>query len=184
MRKIPTLFVRDPDDRAHVLREVTPGCEWVIAGEGTPTRKFDGTCVLIRDGEMFGRREIKRGGVAPAGFDPVDHDEATGKIVGWVPIDDSPEWRWHREALSDGRPDMMPNGTYELCGPKVQGNPEGFSEHILVPHGADRLDEDPRDFDAIVDFLSRHSFEGIVWRHPDGRRAKIKRRDFALQSTS
>jgi len=32
MRKIPTLFVRDPEDRAHVTDEVTPGCKWVLAG--------------------------------------------------------------------------------------------------------------------------------------------------------
>ena len=32
MKKIPTLLVRDPNDRAHVLDEVTPGCEWVLAG--------------------------------------------------------------------------------------------------------------------------------------------------------
>jgi hypothetical protein len=44
MRKIPTLFVRDPDDRRHVTEQITPGCEWVTAGEGTATRKYDGTC--------------------------------------------------------------------------------------------------------------------------------------------
>lgn len=41
MKKIPTVFVRDPDDRKHVLPQVTPGCEWVLAGEGRATRKFD-----------------------------------------------------------------------------------------------------------------------------------------------
>jgi hypothetical protein len=33
MRKIPTLFLRDPQDMAHVTRVVNPACEWVIAGE-------------------------------------------------------------------------------------------------------------------------------------------------------
>jgi len=33
MRKIPTLFVRDPENRANVTDEVTEGCEWVLAGE-------------------------------------------------------------------------------------------------------------------------------------------------------
>lgn len=32
MRKIPTLFLRDPDDRRYVLPEVTPDCAWVLAG--------------------------------------------------------------------------------------------------------------------------------------------------------
>ena len=43
MQKIPTVFQRDPSNPKHVLPEVTPGCEWVLAGEGVPTRKYDGT---------------------------------------------------------------------------------------------------------------------------------------------
>ena len=27
--------------------------------------------------------------------------------------------------------------TYELCGPKINGNPEKISRHTLVPHGID-----------------------------------------------
>jgi hypothetical protein len=41
VQKIPTLFQRDWDgDRRFVTREITPGCEWVAKGEGTPTRDF------------------------------------------------------------------------------------------------------------------------------------------------
>ena len=47
MHKIPTLFRRDPDDRKRVLPEANPACQWVLDGEGTPTRKYDGTCVLL-----------------------------------------------------------------------------------------------------------------------------------------
>ena len=55
MNKIPTLFVRDPENMSRVTREVTPGCEWVLAGEGVATRKWDGTNVLVevRDGRCF-----------------------------------------------------------------------------------------------------------------------------------
>ncbi len=28
MKKIPTLFVRDPENMSRVTEEVTPGCEW------------------------------------------------------------------------------------------------------------------------------------------------------------
>ena len=38
MRKILTLFVRDPQDMRHVTREVHPDCAWVLAGEGVATR--------------------------------------------------------------------------------------------------------------------------------------------------
>lgn len=45
MRKIPTLFVREflPNHKILITDQVTPGCEWVLAGEGVATRKLDGT---------------------------------------------------------------------------------------------------------------------------------------------
>jgi hypothetical protein len=36
MKKIPTLFQRD-ETRRYVTDVVTPGCEWVLAGEGRAT---------------------------------------------------------------------------------------------------------------------------------------------------
>jgi hypothetical protein len=66
MRKIPTLFERDWDgDRRYVLPQVTPGCEWVIAGEGTPTRKYDGTCVMFDGERWWARREVKADKMPP-----------------------------------------------------------------------------------------------------------------------
>lgn len=178
MRKIPTLFRRDPEDMRRVLPEVSSGCEWVLAGEGVATRKFDGTCILIRrDGlavHALARREVKPGKEPPAGWVEIDHDEVTGKRVGWEPADQSGFAKFVAEAIA---PDLMP-GTYELCGPKVQGNPEGFSQHVLVPHGQERITGLPLTFDGLRDWLVQSEFEGIVWHHPDGRMAKLKRRDF------
>ena len=42
MRKIITLFQRNYDGDRLVRDEVVPGAEWVLAGEGAPTRKWDG----------------------------------------------------------------------------------------------------------------------------------------------
>lgn len=182
MKKIPTLFARDWNgDRRYVLNQVTPGCEWVAAGEGTPTRKFDGTCVIFKDGAWWARREVKPGKSTPPGFVVVETDPETGKTVGWEPAVQSGFWKWLAEAdagLGGGeRP--LDGGTYELVGPKVNGNPEGYSEHVLVEHAeADRLTGAPRDFDGLAKWLHAHRFEGIVWHHPDGRMCKIKRRDF------
>ncbi len=176
MRKIPTLFVRDPNDRKHVLPEVTPGCEWVLAGEGTATRKYDGTCCLMRDGWLFKRHEVKPGKVAPPDFEQVGHDETTGKTVGWVPVGDGPEDRWHREATAS---ELLPDGTYELIGPKVQGNPEGYDAHVLIAHEYAEEVDAPRDFAGLAAWLRATTYEGIVWHHPDGRMAKLKRRDFS-----
>lgn len=178
MKKIPTLFVRDPEDRKHVLNEVTPGCEWVLADEGTATRKYDGTCCLVYCGDLWKRHEVKPGKMAPAGFEAISTDENTGKTVGWVPVGDGPEDQWHREAFAHSA--YWPDGTYELLGPKVQGNPEGVEVHVLQPHDrAEAFLDLPLHFGGLRDWLLAREYEGIVWHHPDGRMAKLKKRDFA-----
>ena len=181
MRKIPTLFVRDENDRKHVTREVNPGCEWVLAGEGRATRKFDGTCCMYDGQQWWARREVKPGKQPPANFVEVEHDETTGKTVGWEPAEQSGFAKWIEEAAADW--ELTPPGTYELCGPRVNGNPENLGVHLLVPHGVETIDP-PRDFDGLRDWLGEHDFEGIVWHHPDGRMVKLKRRDFPRGQTT
>ena len=180
MKKIPTLFLRDPATRFRtLLDEVHPDCQWVIDGEGTATAKLDGTCCMIDDEVLYARREVKRGKPDPAWFLLEDEDPATGKRVGWVPVDlDDPSFRWHREAW-EAKLSPREDGTYELVGPKVQGNPHGYPAHQLIRHGAVVLAANPRTKPALIDHLSTTEWEGIVWHHPDGRMAKIKRRDFA-----
>lgn len=178
MQKIPTLFLRDPDvNFRYVWCETHPDCQWVIDGEGAPTRKLDGTCVLLRGDRVFKRREVKRGKPEPDGFELVETDAATGKSVGWVEVGDGPDDKWHREAVSN-MIGLIEDGTYELCGPKVQGNPEGYPVHTLVRHGAIGLDDVPRSFRALSGWLHDRLYEGVVWHHPDGRMAKIKKKDF------
>jgi hypothetical protein len=176
MKKIPTMFKRNIERVQEVLPAPHPDCEWVFKGEGVATRKYDGTCCRVKDGKLWKRREIKKGKLPPENFELVDHNEATGKSVGWVPVGDDNADRWHREAFGDGD---WPDGTYELCGPKIQGNPEGFEAHVLVPHSeATQYDNVPRTFEGLRDFLSAMDIEGLVFHHPDGRMAKIKKRDF------
>lgn len=213
MKKIPTLFLRDPDDMQKVTRDVHPDCRWVLDGEGHATRKFDGTCVgyfpavrgevrlggvgsgeVSEPGDLTGvwlaRREVKPGKSAPAGFVPVQTDPATGKTVGWEPVEQSSFAKVHAQALGNGVLDEWPHveaslgATYELVGPKVNGNPEGLDEHLLVRHGyiaaveRDDLRTMPRDFDGLMTWLLDHpEWEGVVWHHPDGRMAKLKWRD-------
>jgi hypothetical protein len=177
MQKIISLFQRNYDGDRKVRNEVTPGAEWVLAGEGVATRKFDGTCCLIRARKLFKRYEIKPGKKAPVNFEAASEiDSATGKQQGWLPVGDGPEDQWHREAFKPTR--YTEDGTYELCGPRVQGNPDHFTRHELVRHGEQRICDAPRNFEGLKTYLATHNFEGIVWHHPDGRMVKIKRRDF------
>ena len=176
MKKIPTIFKRNPGRMQEILTEPHPDCGWVFDGEGVPTRKYDGTCCRVQDGKLWKRRELKKGQAQPEGFELADYDGATGKTVGWMPVTEAKEDRWHIEAFGDG---TLPDGTYELCGPKVQGNPEGFEKHVLVPHSkATQYGNVPRTFEGMRDFLETMDIEGLVFHHPDGRMAKIKKRDF------
>lgn len=179
MKKIPTLFERDwSGDKARVVNVVHKDCGWVLAGEGTATAKLDGTSCMVRDGKLYKRRELREGDAEPSEFELATFDDETKKRVGWVPVDDGPQDRWHREAFS--LVSGLADGTYELLGPKVQGNPEGYQTHALVRHGSIPLDA-PRTFDGLKEWLSGRDIEGIVWHHPDGRMAKIKGRDFGLK---
>ncbi|WP_030177363.1 DUF5565 family protein [Spirillospora albida] len=176
MRKIPTVFVRDWDgDPRYVTRAPDASCGWVFAGEGRATRKYDGTCVRFDGERWWARREVRPGRSAPEGFVPVSADGGTGRTVGWEPAERSAFWRHLRPVVGGG---VWEPGTYELVGPKVNGNPEGFGEPALVRHGADDLGDVPLDFDGLAAWLHAHPYEGIVWHGPEGRMAKLKRRDF------
>lgn len=184
MQKIPTLFERDWNgDRSRVTPEIHKGCEWVLAGAGIATRKLDGTCCMVRDDRLYKRRELRKGETSPSGFEEVEFDEETGKTVGWMPVSDGPEDKWHREAWGPSG-DGWPDGTYELVGPKVQGNAEHQGSHLLIKHGdgiAGPLDGVPRTYDGLRDWFGTQDIEGVVFHHPDGRMAKIKGRDFGIK---
>lgn len=182
MKKIPTIFERDwGGDRSRVLDKPNPSCAWVFAGEGTATRKLDGTSCLVKDGKLFKRRELRVHEVPPTDFESVGFDEETGKTVGWVPVTNDPSDKYHREAF---RSDLS-DGTYELVGPKVQGNPERFEKHTLVKHDTLSVEMGmknvPRDFNGLSMWLLDKDWEGIVFHHPDGRMGKIKKRDFGMK---
>lgn len=185
MEKIISLFKRNYDGDRLVRDEVVEGAEWVLKGEGVATRKWDGTCCMVRDGILYKRYDAKAGKTPPIGFEPAqDPDPVTGHWPGWIKVGAGPEDRWHREGWEEwlrNSGTVPTDGTYELCGPKIQGNPENLSEHELVRHGIDFLSHAPHDFAAIGDYLSHHDIEGIVWHHSDGRMVKIKGKDFGIK---
>jgi hypothetical protein len=94
---------------------------------------------------------------------------------------DNPADKYHFEAW-DAVGRELPNQTYELVGPKINGNKDNMPAHLLMVHGAQRFENDPpRDFDGLRVWLDQNQVEGIVWYHPDGRMVKIKRRDFGYK---
>ena len=177
MRKMPTIFNRNYGDSGpRVFNMQHPDCQWVFDGEGEATRKWDGTCCMIDGGEYFKRRCVKRGKPIPDEFDEEHFDENTGKAFGWVPVTE--EDKWHMEVNHD----WLSHDTYELCGPKIQGNPEGLDKHTLIRHcDGEVYNGLLRTFDGIREFMKDKDIEGVVFHHPDGRMAKIKKSDYGME---
>lgn len=185
MKKMPTVFVRDyGDGTRYVTDKVTPGCEWVLTGEGTASRKYDGTCVMLDEhGKWWARREVKPGKSEPPNFVPVDRDDFTNKVMGWEPIEQSSFAKYHAEALAYGTPTEGIPGTYELVGERINGNPERYAGHDLVRHEDAEpfafTDRSYGELRRVLTFLhEKYGYEGVVFKHPDGRMAKLKAKDF------
>lgn len=189
MKKIPTLFVREFENHrvVKVLPEVTPGFEWVLEGEGTPTVKIDGACCAIINGKFYKRydaKKDKRGNfkLPPEGAIPCcDPDPITGHWPHWVLVDESnPDDKWFVEARSNMiRP--LADGTYEAIGRHFNGNPYGIKEDVLVRHGEQVIEPLERTFEGIREYLRDHLIEGIVFWKDGEPQCKIKRSDFGFE---
>jgi hypothetical protein len=183
MKKIPTLFIRDPQHMQFVTREVNPDAAWVFEGHGIPTVKKDGTniCVTVKNGQCVlvekrrnPTREEKALGAEPGYLEA--HREEPGDKHIFAAVDatnfsDWPDGAWPCEAL----------------GPKIQGGVESPIPVLYQFTLAPVVIAEPIEltFDGMRDYLATHPIEGIVWRDQrstidDLNFAKIKRRDFGL----
>lgn len=186
MEKIPTMFLRNPDDRSRVLMEVHPDCQWVLDGEGVATRKYEGTSVMLSPkGEWWARREVKKGKDRPENFLYLSTDPISEAQMGYEPIEQSSFVKLHAEAVKSMPNKVFTPGTYELVGPKINGNPEKVLVHTLLKHEEAEtfaFPRGPRTLEQIRELTLMlgidNGWEGIVFHHPDGRMAKIKFRDF------
>lgn len=221
MKKMPCLFSREFIDKGKfiLLPQINPECEWVNTSEWKMFRKWDGTACLVRDRKVYKRYDAKRGKVPPANFEPCgEPDPITGHNPGWVPVGDGPEDIWHRKGVfvvpndcgvhyvpPGGEllvPLMVPDGTYELCGPAINSNKENLipfrdgetlMEYFYISHqllslpcGPAGYLSLPLDFEEVKAFLARQPVEGVVLWEQDsrgnftGRMAKIRRADFGF----
>lgn len=101
--------------------------------------------------------------------------------------------------------------TYELVGPKIQGNPYKLDRHRIWPHDSHNLseadwswiDNPPRTFEGLreyfiltnntarsIDYLydsygrtpDIEYFEGIVWHRINGDMVKIRAKDYKVEN--
>lgn len=183
MKKMKTLFNREFENHnvIKVLNEVPEECEWVMQGEGYATEKIDGTCCLIQDGKIYKRFDYKKGRKLPDNAIPCQEkaDEITGHFPHWVLCDENnPQDKWHLKAFQEKT--EWENGTYELIGKHINGNPYEMDTDILEKHGERILEGIPRTFEGIRFYLEAHLIEGIVFYRGNGEMCKIKRSDFGF----
>lgn len=201
MKKISTYFKKDPNDLSKVIDEINDGNEWVEE-YGIATRKFDGTACAIFDGILYKRYDArlfkkKKGKIIkftkeqiqskiPKGaIECQNPDTKSGHWPHWIKcIRGNPEDKYHFEAFDD-LSDPKDNGTYELCGEKVQGNPEKIQGHKLIRHASTFIILRDFSFNAIKEYLKESDMEGIVFHHKDdffeGRMCKIRKKDFGIK---
>jgi len=182
MKKIETIF--DRGDNFRVIPKPRAGCEWVFAGEGIITEKLDGTNIrlTVENGKVI-HVEKRR--------NPSKQEKAQGIEPGYVDASRTdPQDKHIFEAADNTDVSEWPNRRYECeaVGPKIQGNPLGLESPVCYPfrYKPVILDDCVRGFDSIRGYVLNleskfspgHPAEGVVFHHPDGRMAKIKRKDF------
>lgn len=191
MKKIPTLFERVYENHkvVGITNKVTPGMEWVLAGEGIATVKFDGSCCAIINGKLYKRYDAKNGKPIPDGAIKCqdEADPITGHMPCWVECDnENPSDKWFITAyftasMGAYKGHNLPDGTYEAIGKHFQGNPYGYIYDTLIPHGKTVV-EIERTFEGIKKYLTDNDQdEGLVFWKDGQPQCKIKRTDFGLK---
>lgn len=185
MKKIPCLFKKVYDDGGYlgVVNEVTPGCEWVLNGEGVATEKVDGAACAIIDGVLYRRFDAKNGKQPPEGAIPCqpEPDPVTGHWPHWYQVSDRTAADRHFIHAYVNTPWVDEDGTYEAVGLHFQRNPYRLDDDFLERHGRIKIKDCPRDFEGIRVYLHTHNIEGIVFHRGNGEMCKIRRKDFGFK---
>lgn len=185
MKKIPCLFKKVYDDGGYlgVVNEVTPGCEWVLNGEGVATEKVDGAACAIIDGVLYRRFDAKNGKQPPEGAIPCQPapDPVTGHWPHWYQVSDRTAADKHFVHAYANTPWVDEDGTYEAVGLHFQRNPYRLDDDFLERHGRIKIKDCPRDFEGIRAYLHTHNIEGIVFHRGNGEMCKIRRKDFGFK---
>jgi hypothetical protein len=199
MKKISTLFTINHDTEM-ATNEVRSENLWVMNGEGIATIKYDGSSCLFKNGTLWKRwdRKLKKNFLKQSkkekeNFKPELHmfKDISGVVIPCIKEPDPithhfPHWKmidinnkedcFHFEALEQEN-SLIENSTYELIGKKVNGNLHELYNHKLIKHGKEEHLIHNYSFEGIKQALFNLNKEGLVFHHPDGRMAKIRRKD-------
>ena len=181
MPKLQSPFVREFNDKHEyvVIDEINPGYEWVFEDpEVIAVEKLDGTNVSIIINENNITDVFNRTARIPF------INKGKQFIIEGV-----------QNAYERGYLKFLPNGQHfgEVIGPKLQKNPYKLDKHLFIPFS--KLQKEykykswgkyPKDFESISEWFKNLKplfgrkynsdyVEGIVFTHPDGRMAKLRR---------
>lgn len=186
MKKIPTIFKSSKLRRGFVLNAINPECQWVFDRDkndqyaGGVLRKYDGLCCMIEDGYLWKRTIVPNGETSPTVWRLIQLDDINNTTVIWEPVEPFTRADEHYMKGLRGLA-TADNGTYELIGPDIKGNPEKVGSVRLMRHDhAPSILLVNRTFEVIRDLLKNTDVYGYVFTHPDGRKAKINRTHFGF----
>lgn len=192
MKKIPTLFIRNPENMKLVTQEVNPEARHLFINPMViPTIKKDGTNIRITIdcGELV-KVEKRR--------NPTREEKALGAEPGYIDANrlDPADQYIYKAVDSFESYELLKDGQYccEAMGSKIQGGVESCYSELYIfelfptvipieelPHFGRDLN-----FYTIKHYLEKTEIEGIVFKTRSTRKdeweyAKIKRRDFGLE---
>ncbi|MNG45681.1 hypothetical protein D3C79_35190 [compost metagenome] len=203
MKKIECVFLVDRIlDLA--TTEVNPVNQWVLDGEGVASLKFDGTSCMVKDGVLYKRwnRTLKKpfdrqharnkAGFcwelsmfrdAPEGAISCESEPAPISLhwPHWIPVTQGNGLENEKYHFAFAKQAVWEDGTYELVGPGIQDNVHRLAEPVLIKHGSDEVSTPDRSFEGLRALMESLNCEGVVWHHPDGRMAKLRRDHFGFE---
>lgn len=95
------------------------------------SQKIDGTSCLIQKGKLYKRYDNKKNKEPQQDWIFCYKNEKHN--IYWVPV--THQDRWHIEAWYNFEHEYdKQDGTYELIGPKINGNKHNLDKHKLIPH--------------------------------------------------
>ncbi|MFH1275817.1 MAG: RNA ligase family protein [Candidatus Woesearchaeota archaeon] len=187
MPKLESPFVRKMVENNYlVTNEIVKGMEWVFEDESVMAiEKLHGTNVSI----------VIQEGVVTQIYNRTERIQFINKNKRWITEGIlTSKGKGYLEFLGDGQ------HFGELIGPKVNANPYKLTEHIWIPFTAyaqkhlryKSWGKYPKDFETISEWFKelmplftmkrgdKEGFvEGVVFTHPDGRMAKLRKDMFS-----
>jgi hypothetical protein len=200
MNKMSVLYVQEFEllgKRGRIFKglsdEVRPENAWVFTDPTTVAyRKLDGAACAIIEGKMYARIMVGQGkkkrnkkiekpiDAIPAQPEP---DPITGQHPHWVPTEGKPQYKWFNHTMDKFGP--YEDGTYELCGSKIGGDPEATGEKAFAISHTDPhlLLELPSELNktTLREMIEGNPYEGIIFKNANGDYCKLRRFDFMLK---